>query len=674
MSRPVKMKKIHLISTDEYKDRVIRGLHRQGVLEIRDISERLDDEVWSSILIRHPVDPTLNEISSRVGLINKILDNFESVNPKEEDGFFKKLFNPSPPKLVRMPDLHGDALLTETDTILQQVKDEIDDPLEKISEINKRIDDINKFVQEINRITFFDIDFGLLSDRIYTSSLIGTVPEDSMDKLISDIEKVTDKVFIHKEKVPDRNEFVLVVVCLKENFDEILNILRRGRFERIHTEFNGKTMEGRPSDILNRLEGEKEELNNKKQEYQKIIIDASNRYRDDLEAYLELLYLERDRRDVKSNFAKTEKTFLVEGWIPASNVDQFEKKLTNITDGRVYIAISDPDPSEIDDVPVKLNNKWIFKNYELISNLYSVPKYNSYDPTPILAIGFMLFFSIMLTDAMYGVINLILGILLLRGGGKYNTVYRDFGVIFISSGIVSVIIGAITGGWFGDLFVEYFGWTWLNSILLFGSIGWDGLLPAITGQPGTIIFLVSAILIGVLHIDVGVIINIIEKFRIGNVKDALLGDFWFILAQVAIVLLLIDMSAYMYAVIALCIVCLVLLFWGHKAMFIFQITGMLGDTLSYVRLMALGLCTYGMALAFNALAYLAGGSSGVGIIITVLILIVGHLLNWAIQTLGGFVHTMRLHFVEFFGKFYDRGGIEFIPFKENRMKTLLKEE
>lgn len=673
MSRPVKMKKIHLISTDEYKDRVIKGLHRQGVLEIRDISERLDDETWSSILMKHPIDPTLNDISSRVGLINKILDNFESVNPKEGDGFFKKLFNPSPPRLVKIPDLQGDALLTETDDILKQVKDEIDDPLEKISEINKRIDDINKFAQEINRITFFDIDFGLLSDRIYTSSLIGTVPEDSMDKLISDIEKVTDKVFIHKEKVPDLNEFVLVVVCLKENFDEILNILRRGRFERIHTEFNGKTMEGRPSDILNRLESEKEELNNKKQEYHKIIIDASNRYRDDLEAYLELLYLERDRRDVKSNFAKTEKTFLVEGWIPASNVDQFEKKLTNITDGRVYIAISDPDPSEIDDVPVKLNNRWIFKNYELITNLYSLPRYNSYDPTPILAIGFMLFFALMLTDAMYGVINLILGILLLRGGGKYNTVYKDFGVIFISIGIVSVVIGAVTGGWFGDLFVEYFGWTWLNSILLFDAMGNAGILSQITGQPGTIIFLVLAILIGIIHLDIGIIIKMIENFRAKKIKDAVLGDFWFILVQPAIVLLLINWSAYMSIVIALCVVALVLLIWGHKGMFFFQITGMLGDTLSYVRLMALGLCTYGMALAFNALAALVG-SPGIGIVFAVIIAIVGHLLNWVIQTMGGFIHTLRLHFVEFFGKFFEGGGSEFIPFKENRIKTLLMEE
>jgi len=673
MPKPVKMKKIHLISTDEYKDRVIRELHRQGAVEIRDISDKLNDEAWSSILSHHPVDPNLSEINSKIGSINKILENFELVNPKSEDGFFKRLFNPTPPKLVKISDLYGDTLLIETDKILKQVKDEIDDPLDKIGYINKKLDDINKFVQEIDRIAFFDIDFGLLSDKKYTSSVIGIVPTDFVDKLINEIEEVTDRVFVHSEKVPDSNESVFIVVCLIENFDEILDILRRGKFERIHTKFDGEDIEGKPSDILKRFENEQDGLNNEKQEYEKIIADVSDRFRDDLEAYLELLYLEKDRQDIKSNFLKTEETFLLEGWIPESSLDPFIKNLSNITDERVYFSVSDPDPSEIEEVPVKLNNRWIFKNYELITRLFSIPKYKSYDPTPILAIGFMLFFSLMLTDAMYGFINLILGILLLRGGGKYNTVYKDFGVIFISSGIVSVIIGAVTGGWFGDLFIEYFGLTGLNSIVLFETMGEGGILPEIIGQPGIIIFLILALLIGIIHIDVGIIISMIENFRVKKIKEAFLGDFWFILIQPAILLLLINSSAYMFAIIALCVVALVLLVWGHKGMFFFQITGMLGDTLSYVRLMALGLCTYGMALTFNALASLAGGP-GIGIIFAALIATLGHLLNWALQTLGGFVHTMRLHYVEFFGKFFESGGIEFVPFKENREKTLLMEE
>lgn len=234
-----------------------------------------------------------------------------------------------------------------------------------------------------------------------------------------------------------------------------------------------------------------------------------------------------------------------------------------------------------------------------------------------------------------------------------------------------MIIGAITGGWFGDLFVEYFGWTGLNSIVLFETMGEGGILPQLIGQPGIIIFLILSILIGVIHLDIGIIISMIENFKERKIKDAFLGDFWFILIQPAILLLLFN-SSYIF-IVALCVVALILLVWGHKGMFFFQITGMLGDTLSYVRLMALGLCTYGMALTFNALANLAGGP-GIGIIIAAIIAILGHLLNWALQTLGGFVHTMRLHYVEFFGKFFKGEGSEFIPFKERREKTLLMEE
>jgi V/A-type H+-transporting ATPase subunit I len=164
--------------------------------------------------------------------------------------------------------------------------------------------------------------------------------------------------------------------------------------------------------------------------------------------------------------------------------------------------------------------------------------------------------------------------------------------------------------------------------------------------------------IGLAHVNVGVVINVVDKLKKGQRWKAVSENLWFLFVQPGIILFLVGQKALggIFLIIAL-----MLLFAGHKAMSMFQVTGFMGDILSYARLMALGLCTAGIAMTVNVLSNMLYAVGSFGIILAVFIFLFGHLFNFLINAMGSFVHGLRLHYVEFFTKFYQSGGTEFKP-------------
>jgi V/A-type H+-transporting ATPase subunit I len=275
----------------------------------------------------------------------------------------------------------------------------------------------------------------------------------------------------------------------------------------------------------------------------------------------------------------------------------------------------------------------------------------------------------MVTDALYGFITFIIGVLMLRGGGKYNETIKGFGVILTAGGITTIVAGALTGGWFGNLAIDFMGFTSLKNLMIID--------PMVDVLP----FLIFAVVVGIVHLDMGIIIGIINNVRNQEIKNAFTENLWLILAQVLFALFYLKTLVtpgtgtmlFLNILIGLIgIGSLVLLILGHKGMSFFTITGAIGDTLSYARLMALGLCTAGIAMTVNILAKMSSEVAIIGIVFLILILVVGHVFNWVIQIMGAFVHGIRLHYVEFFGRFYSGGGDEFTPIAIKRDITELK--
>jgi V/A-type H+-transporting ATPase subunit I len=231
--------------------------------------------------------------------------------------------------------------------------------------------------------------------------------------------------------------------------------------------------------------------------------------------------------------------------------------------------------------------------------MYSPPKYNEIDPTVILTITFLFFFATMITDAFYGLITFALGFLMLRGGGRYGGVIKDFGVILTAGGLVTIGAGALTGGWFGNLLIDFAGMTSLKSLMIID--------PMVDVLP----FLIFAVAVGVIHLDIGIVLGMINDLKNGETKKAFTENLWLVLVQVIFLffylktLVVPESGAALFFNVLIglsALAAVILLIMGHKGMAFFNLTGAIGDTLSYARLMALGLCTGGIAMTVNILA------------------------------------------------------------------------
>ena len=444
----------------------------------------------------------------------------------------------------------------------------------------------------------------------------------------------------------------------------VSNFLRRTGFERIET--GGYT--GKPQEALRTIEGSIDGLKGKEKQLIAEITASSAQFKDTLLALRELLQIEKERADAHGHLATSGPLCMIEGWTPRKKTEKVIQEIETVTDGLSVIEVSEPKNSD-EKVPILLDNPPFFRHFEVLTNMYSPPKYNEVDPTVLLTITFLFFFATMITDAFYGVITFALGFLMLRGGGKYSGIIKDFGMILTAGGLTTIVAGALTGGWFGNLLIEFAGMTSLKSLMIID--------PMVDVLP----FLVFAVAVGVVHLDVGIVIGIINDIKSGETKRALTENLWLILVQVIFVLFYAKTlvapgggaGLFLNILIGLSsLVAFLLLIMGHKGMFFFTITGAIGDTLSYARLMALGLCTSGIAMTVNILAKMSGGVAYIGVFFLLLILVVGHLFNWVIQVMGAFVHGIRLHYVEFFGRFYSGGGDEFTPFAIKREITELK--
>jgi V/A-type H+-transporting ATPase subunit I len=181
-------------------------------------------------------------------------------------------------------------------------------------------------------------------------------------------------------------------------------------------------------------------------------------------------------------------------------------------------------------------------------------------------------------------------------------------------------------------------------------------------------FLLFAIGVGLLHLNLGIVVGIIKNVRRKNTPEAL-KNIWIFFLEISLIFYYFEAKT---AAVIFIVPAALFLLYSEKGMALFGVTGLLGDTLSYARLMALGLVSFGLAVAINALAQMVSGTSYVGWVFALLIFVGGHLFSFVLNLMGAFAHGIRLHFVEFFGKFYAGGGDDFEAFRIKRELTEIK--
>lgn len=465
----------------------------------------------------------------------------------------------------------------------------------------------------------------------------------------------------------------LFILCTKDSAAEIEDFLRRISFVPV-AESSLLT----PSEIIseNRAKQKKLETECDKAEN---AIELLAEYRDKLKFAVDFFEMRKDKYEAVSRFGITEYMFVINGYIPEKYYPALEKELSS----KFTAVISCSEPDKDDDVPVLLENNSFSSPVEGITKMYAMPSESDVDPTPVMSFFYYLFFGMMLSDAGYGVLMVIGTVIALK---KFNLEknMRKTLVMFRNCGISTIIWGALFGSWFGDIIQvvgrEFFG----------KEIGSTALWFEPLDDP--IKLLLFSFALGIVHLFTGVGVSFKMTWDSGKKLDAFLDTVPVYLTILGVAPLAASIltevpqilkTVGMYVMIAG--ISLLILTAGRTSKNVFgkffgglyalynTATGWLGDILSYSRLLALGLATGSIASVINLIGTMPENKV-IKLILLIVVFIVGHIANLAINLLGAYVHTDRLQFVELFGKFYTGGGREFSPFTVNTKYIKFKEE
>ncbi len=480
----------------------------------------------------------------------------------------------------------------------------------------------------------------------------------------------------------DQDAVYLAVLCMREDAAKVEEVLRSNGFAR-----PAQMAEEVPAVKTQELKACIEQLNKEiKEQEDKIKGYASER--ENLRYISDYFRMRADKYEVLGTLPQSQRTFVISGYTAKKFVPALEKAI-----GENYDCVIDiEDVGEEEEVPTILQNNSFSASWEGIVESYGLPKRGEFDPTTIMSFFYVFFFGMMLSDAAYGAILTIACFVLLKKFPRMSPGMHQSIKLFMFCGISTVVWGVLFGGYFGNIVdvvsAKFFGTTITPAALWFIPLN----------DPMKL--LVYSMLFGVIHLFVGLGIK-----GYMCIKDHRYLDFfcdvvlWFCLVVGLILMLLpsslfasiaqtqivfpdaLNMLAKILAIVGA--VGIVLMSGrGTKnpgirialgAYDLYNITGWLSDVLSYSRLLALGLATGVIASVINQMGSMVPNNI-FGIIAFIIIFIVGHALNLAINLLGAYVHTNRLQFVEFFGKFYEGGGKPFEPFCADTKYVDIKEE
>ncbi|OYT61706.1 hypothetical protein B6U81_02405 [Thermoplasmatales archaeon ex4484_30] len=644
---PSEMSKVSILIHKGDSPKLIKALHESGLVEIEKVSYK---DVSEGKM--HPEVATLANYELRLSRIIEILKSYW----KEERRRFS--FRKGEKKKVRKRETED--IINDAEKILSEIEESVLQKEREINEIEGKIENLEEKLRKLEYVSMFDIDISWLGKSKYLIVKFG---------ICTDLEslKVDKEVHFYSKRIGKKKEnlwAVLIVapLSLEEKLARIKN------FEEIFIEGEGMAKE-----LLKELKKEIREEEEKKKSIESELANIYKKRKIDLFAIREEIQIEKERREIYNKFGETNYTYLIEGWCLAEDSEKVKEIVEDITGRNAVISVEKAKRNP-DSPPIHLKNpKWA-KPFETFLELFALPKYNEVNPTLFLGISFIIFFSVMLGDAGYGVVIFILS-LIAYIKFKESHFIRTWSFLGIWLGFGNIITGFIFNSFFGDFIPRFI---YGNPEKLLYNFNFLGISLPIDAIHKPVLILAIALTLGLAHLNLGFILGVYQNAARGHIRK-IFGEQipWFLLEIGGGMLIgeaLLDLwqlNIVMKAIaILFTIIGIISLFRRAGALGFFELTGFLGDWLSYARLLALGLATAGMALAFNIVAQLIPSIVPyIGIILVPIILIFAHFANLLIQSLGAAIHALRLQYVEFFNRFYEGGGKKFIPFRVSRKYT-----
>ncbi|NJE03944.1 V-type ATP synthase subunit I [Thermococcus sp. MV11] len=658
MFRPEEMVKIEVITLNRYKDKLLTYLHENGVVEIRELDVRVAQKDSPNEYHRKAASYSIT--------ISRLVDFLKAHRKKSGGGIKEFIF---PPERERKKYRYEgiEKLIKDVEAFLSTVEPEIKAVEGKITSTQTEIERIKNDIAILELLSAINLDVSYLKSTDMLEIVVGTVDRNRFRPLVEEVKKATDgrAVVVSREL---KDKVLAVFAFLKRDYEKANPILAKYSLERLEIP-EGK---GTPRELIAVYE---EKLRAKEKELESAKRDAemlAEKYYNDVVFYQELMENERDKASVLPMLARTNMTFALTGWLPRTDVPRVLEGIKRVTKNKAYINVREPSAEELDEIPIKLRNPGWARPFEMLTEMYGVPKYDEIDPTPIITFTYSFFFGFMLTDFMYGLIIAIIAALLVKGHRKFNDGTYKFSYTLLISSFFTMVMGALFGSYFGNA-LDLAGFTVPRV--------WDTFQDAL-------VVLQLALAIGIAHLFLGYTLGFVVKFKNGDRKGAILDQLSWMLIILGIVTLVLGTNSPSAGTAgkALFGIGLVLFAIGEVVnngglaalLIISDFFGFVGSWLSYARLMALALATAGIAMVINILVQMVWGISigpvPIGIVIGLILFAGGQLFSVAINALGAFVHSLRLQYVEFFGTFYSGEGKPFEPFRAKREVSELEFE
>ncbi len=622
----VEMKRMTLLALQKDKEKLLHAIQRMGCIQVSDIP---DDEI----------QPYISKVSGLVVAEDAVtrlrwaVDKLGRYNKSKASMFGTK---------TEVDRDKADAVYKQKEHYMQIVSaaERLEQRVGELKGLETRL---HASIEQLAPWAGLDVPVSLLHNTKETMQEAGSISKNVLAQLTS--KWAAEPVVISEVGSYQETVYVHVVAHQSVAPNLLADLKDAGFAPAIFAD-----MQGTPRNQLDTWEKDLKEIADGYKQLDNEYVALSSEL-PNLKLLYDILLAERDRLQAAKKFASTETTFLLRGWVPSA---LYEKVRNRILEVSPTASVEAHQPEKGDEPPVMLHNNNIIAPFESVVAGFSLPSPNSLDPTVVMAPFFACFFGMMVSDAGYGLL-MALAIPLIIKFAKPSSGAKKLMWILAIGGISTVFWGFMYNTWFGFAPLPLFFDPVNNALPVMGlCIG-----------------------IGALHLFSGLFMGAYQNIKRGQPLDALYDQLsWFMLV-VGLGLLLLPATAQVGTIMALAGVVIILLTAGRNKSTnpikriisglgaLYGVTSWVSDLLSYMRLFGMGLATGVIGMVINQLVGMVFEAGIIGKIIGSALFVGGHLFNAGINILGAYVHSCRLQYIEFFGKFYEDGGKPFTPLAED---------
>ncbi len=648
----VKMSKITVLGMEDQQRSLISSLMDIGAVEIN----QFDPGEYEGLVQTPEVQDEISAIGSRISEVSSALASLDKYCPEK-----KRMFSGR----HEMSRDEFRKILSDESSIWDTVK-YIHDQEEQLVRLKN---EENRLVNLYAALMPWK-DYAIALDFTGTQKtvfLAGTIPS------VVDIGTVRNRL---GENAPcseiyiiqsDKDQHYVTVVYHRDFEQECLNVLKSAGFNKVS--FPGLT--GTAQENINKISERLSEISNENEKISEHITAKAGSRRA-MEALYDSLSMEQGRTEAVGNILKTKRAFMIKGWIP----EKAALKAKEMLEAKYTVSVDIEEPAPDEEFPVYLENSGLAEAGEPVSNMYSLPHCREIDPNVVMTPFFVMFFGLMLSDGGYGIIMVLVAALALWGL-KLDEGKRKFMKLIFFCGLSTIFWGFMFGSWFGIESLARYG-VWLNPV----------------EEPE--LLLSWSLLFGVIHMYAGFALKAANLIRDKKYLDAVLDVLPVYVFYTGFIMILlpyvpkIDKEAAaplvqigQYVLIGGAVLMILTQGRGKKNIVgklfggvssLYNVVGFMSDVLSYSRLLALGLATGIIASIINQMSAMFDMPWIIKLLLMTIILLIGHTINFAINALGAYVHSCRLQYLEFFGKFFTGGGKAFRPLKANTKYISVKHD